>query len=230
MRRRLLMKTVVCHMTDPRGFATAVLLDFFNTLARPRSIEHWLSVAQSRVPYETPQRSDLTEKIDRVWRDAKELDPAANWDLRPELHRSTFISTLQREGSISLALAEALYDTMQDQWDLTSGAAEFIARASSRGLLLAVVSNTALDIRPALAKWGLGSAFGAIVLSHEVGFVKPDPQIFQIAADMLAVETERCVMIGDSVQDDSGGAVLGMQCVITTPQSMWRAFELVCPR
>jgi hypothetical protein len=39
-----------------------------------------------------------------------------------------------------------------------------------------------------------------------------------------------CLMIGDSAHDDVGGAVLGMQCVITRPEQMWRALELASPR
>jgi FMN phosphatase YigB (HAD superfamily) len=36
-------------------------------------------------------------------------------------------------------------------------------------------------------------------------------------------------MIGDSVNDDTGGSALGMQTLIARPNEMWRAFALATP-
>jgi HAD superfamily hydrolase (TIGR01549 family) len=118
---------------------------------------------------------------------------------------------------------------MPNQWVLNDGASDLIVRASRAGMRLAIVSNIALDIRPALERWGISSALDAVVLSYEVGYVKPDPRIFQLAADLLDTDPRDCLMIGDSAHDDVGGAVLGMQCLIARPEQMWRAFALASP-
>lgn len=125
--------------------------------------------------------------------------------------------------------AEALYETMPGQWVLNDGAADFLIRASGAGMRLAIVSNIALDVRPALERWGIASALDAVILSYEVGYVKPDPRIFQLAADSLGIDPTDCLMIGDSTQDDVGGAILGMQCLIARPDQTWRAFALASP-
>jgi HAD superfamily hydrolase (TIGR01509 family) len=200
----------------------AVLLDFHNTVAVPRSIDGWIDEARNRVTgnHAVPARA----RIRNVWADARKLFPTQAWDLDSAAHRHAFISTLSHDGAVSLDLAEALYEVMPDQWVMNDGASDFITRASGEGTRLAIVSNIALDIRPALERWGIASALDAVILSYEVGYVKPDPRIFQLAADSLGVDPTDCLMIGDSEHDDVGGAVLGMQCLIARPDQMWRAF------
>lgn len=205
----------------------AVLLDFHNTLAVPRSIDDWIDEARALVaPGQAPPS---TERIRNVWVDAKRLFPTQAWDLDPVAHRHAFVTALSHDGSVSTDFAEALYEVMPNQWVLNDGAVDFIARASGAGVRLAIVSNIALDIRPALQRWGIDSLLDAVILSYEVGYVKPDPRIFQLAADALGVDPTECLMIGDSQHDDVGGAVLGMPCLIARPEQMWRAFALANP-
>ncbi|KRC58366.1 hypothetical protein ASE14_17305 [Agromyces sp. Root81] len=215
----------------PRGrlLPSAVLLDFHNTLAIARSVEDWIGGARSMVSGGIGAPERLPEMIRNVWGDARELFPALEWDLDPAAHRHAFVSTLGRGDGVSSEFAEALYETMPRQWVLNAGAAAFIVRASAAGILLGLVSNIALDVRPALEGWGIASAFGAVILSYEVGYAKPDPRIFQLAADSLGVDPTACLMIGDSAHDDGGASALGMQCMITRPEQMRHVFELVCP-
>lgn len=192
-------------------------------------MDAWIDEARALLASSADAASIPLGRIRSVWVDAKKLFPASDWDLDPAAHRHAFVSTLSHDGALSIEFAEALYAVMPNQWVLNEGASEFIARASAAGTRLAIVSNIALDIRPALERWGIDSAPGAVILSYEVGYVKPDPRIFQLAADSLGTEPTDCLMIGDSAHDDVGGAALGMQCIIATPDQMWRAFELVSP-
>lgn len=210
------------HPTTRLG---AVLLDFHNTLAVPRSIDDWLSDARGLLV--SGQRLPSPESIRDVWRNAKRLFPNRDWDLDPSLHRSTFIQTLSCCGETSTEVAGALYDVMPQQWVLNEGALSFIHRATRAGVRLAVLSNIAIDIRPALEGWGIASSFHAVILSYEVGCVKPDARIFKLAVDALEVPATDCLMIGDSEHDDTGGTVLGMQSLISKPEEMRRAFGLV---
>ncbi|ROQ38371.1 HAD superfamily hydrolase (TIGR01509 family)/HAD superfamily hydrolase (TIGR01549 family) [Frondihabitans sp. PhB188] len=212
------------------GRPRAVLLDFHNTTAVVGSMENWIAEAGSRVASRPASTSVAVGRIRTVWGDARELFPTLDWDLDAAAHRHAFVSTVTRGEAMPLDFAEALYETMPNQWVLNDGARDFIVRASGAGIRLAIVSNIALDIRPALAGWGIASALDAVVLSYEVGSVKPDPRIFQLAAGRLDSDPRECLMIGDSAHDDAGGAALGMPCLIARPDQMWRAFELVCPR
>lgn len=207
----------------------AVLLDFHNTLVVPRSIDGWIAQVSAQCEGAVPDGVALAERIRNVWRDARERFPTVEWDLDPVAHRRVFVSMLTRDDGVPVEFAQRLYETMPEQWALNAGAADFLARAARAGIRLALVSNTALNVRPALESWGISDAFDAVVLSYEVGLTKPDPRIFALAADALDVDPRYCVMIGDSAHDDGAARALGISCLIERPDEMWRAFEAACP-
>lgn len=215
------------HQSGPRP--SAVLLDFHNTLAVVRSVDEWIDEASDLIAGGLAPGAIPHERIRNVWVDARRLFPALDGDLDATAHRHAFVSTLSHDDAIPIDVAEALYAVMPNQWKLNAGASDFIARASAAGTRLGIVSNIALDIRPALERWGIAAAIDAVILSYEVGCVKPDPRIFRLAADALGVDPTDCLMIGDSAHDDVGGAALGMPCVIVPPDGTWRAFALASP-
>jgi epoxide hydrolase-like predicted phosphatase len=55
--------------------------------------------------------------------------------------------------------------------------------------------------------------FDDIVLSYELGVIKPDPKIYEIAASRLGVLPEECIFIDDNQRHCSGGAKVGMKTV-----------------
>jgi epoxide hydrolase-like predicted phosphatase len=55
--------------------------------------------------------------------------------------------------------------------------------------------------------------FDDIILSYEIGVIKPDPKIYKIAAKRLNVEPEQCVFIDDNQGHCSGGAKAGMKTI-----------------
>jgi HAD superfamily hydrolase (TIGR01509 family) len=60
----------------------------------------------------------------------------------------------------------------------------------------------------------LNELFDTVVLSSEVGTVKPDVKIFSFTSDKLGVPAEDCLMV-DDLQDNIDGAVAaGMQGVV----------------
>lgn len=44
--------------------------------------------------------------------------------------------------------------------------------------------------------------FDVVITSYEVGLMKPDPKIFQLALDGLGVAANEALMVGDSLPDD----------------------------
>lgn len=49
--------------------------------------------------------------------------------------------------------------------------------------------------------------FDSIVISDEIGYWKPDPNIFETALDQLNVDRAEVLFIGDSIKDDYQGAI-----------------------
>lgn len=59
----------------------------------------------------------------------------------------------------------------------------------------------------------LHDLFDAVVLSGEEGVVKPQPRIYEIAAERLEVELNECVMIDDVADNCAGADAVGMHAV-----------------
>ena len=80
----------------------------------------------------------------------------------------------------------------------------------------------------------LTALFDALVLSYEVGCLKPDPKIFLRACGMLSVDPERVLMIGDTPAD-AGAVNAGCAALIVPasspgrPNGLHRAVSLALP-
>jgi HAD superfamily hydrolase (TIGR01509 family) len=61
-------------------------------------------------------------------------------------------------------------------------------------------------LRRSLAALGIADRFAPIVISGEVGYVKPHPRIFEVALDALDVAPERVLFVGDNWASDMVGA------------------------
>lgn len=59
----------------------------------------------------------------------------------------------------------------------------------------------------------LDQLFNVIVPSGEIGYEKPQPEIYRIAADQLSVQPEECLFIDDIEQFCLGAASTGMETV-----------------
>lgn len=74
----------------------------------------------------------------------------------------------------------------------------------THAIRIGLVSNSGRDIDAFVAHHGLD--VDAAVTSAAHGRVKPDPSIFRVVLDRLAVEPAEAAMVGDSPADDVAGA------------------------
>jgi putative hydrolase of the HAD superfamily len=87
------------------------------------------------------------------------------------------------------------------------GAKNLLNFLKSRGFKLGIVANIwSGGMNPALEKLGLDSFFDATIASVDVGYQKPDPEIFQLALKRLRLNTKEAIMIGDNPTSDIQGA------------------------
>jgi HAD superfamily hydrolase (TIGR01509 family) len=131
----------------------------------------------------------------------------ADRDLYEHSHRAAYTGLAATVNTDVEGLADALYDRLlgPDGWLPYPDTGPTLRTLHSAGIKVAVVSNIGFDIRPHFAAWGLDALVDAFVLSYEVGRCKPDPAIFRSACDMVGVEPERTLMVGDTPAD--AGAV-----------------------
>jgi len=85
----------------------------------------------------------------------------------------------------------------------------------ARDFRLGLITNGPDDLQwEKLERTGLEDRFATVVISREVGVMKPDPAIFQIALDKLSVPAAESVYIGDSLTHDVAGAqAAGMKAI-----------------
>lgn len=80
---------------------------------------------------------------------------------------------------------------------------------------LGIIANQHRNVRKHLENtWSLGAYFKFMILSEEVGFKKPETEIFHLALDRARVEPWDAWMIGDRVDTDVAPAKsLGMKTI-----------------
>lgn len=161
-----------------------------------------------------PDLDELVPWTVQMWGLAREVDPTSERDLSPQRHREVYQEMVARVGVIPTALGDALYETMVDQWEAYEEAPAVLAQLRARGIRIAILSNVGFDPRAVLERTGLAQLADALVFSYEVGLVKPHPGIFRIAAQRLGLPPEDLLMVGDSLEDDAGGAALGIRTLL----------------
>lgn len=197
----------------------AVLFDFHQTLTRVPDPTAWLSSARRRINQEANPVADskFASFLTDLWGHARTVDPDGRRDFSSTEHRAVAVRTMTELGGIDDEFAAALYEELPGAIEPFEEASSVLQQLRDDGVLLGVVSNIGFDIRPVLAAAGILDLFNVVVLSYEVGIVKPDPAIFGYAIESLGVSPHRTLMVGDSWHDDTGGAQLGIPTLILPP-------------
>jgi putative hydrolase of the HAD superfamily len=74
-----------------------------------------------------------------------------------------------------------------------------------------LLSNAFDDLRQIITERGyFGDAFDDMIISAEVGLVKPDAQIFQLAVEQLGVEASQAVFVDDMQRNIEGAKSVGL--------------------
>jgi len=182
----------------------AVLLDLYDTLAW----SDWYAW-QGKLA----ARLDITREA--MGRAFKETRPARSTGASPDL-----------EGDLAMVLRaagiEPTDDLMAELLDgelemgrsvrLYDDSLEVVRTLRTRGVPTALVSNCSHNTRPIVERLGLESEFDALILSFEVGVMKPDPAIYREALVRLGdPEPRRSVFVDDQVAYCDGAAAVGLQ-------------------
>jgi HAD superfamily hydrolase (TIGR01509 family) len=200
----------------------AVLFDFHSTLVDQGDPHAWLELAwrhagragTARDSLGAERADQLASWMNRIWEHVLEVDPHSQRDLSSRRHREVYDALMDRLPEVGEDLSAALYEVMLETWVPYDDALPTLRALKARGLKLALISNVGVDVRGVLARGGMGDLFDAVILSFEVGSVKPDRTIFQLALDALGVPPGRALMVGDSARDDAGAAHLGIRTLL----------------
>ena len=198
------------------GPIRGVIFDIHSTLVDQGDADAWLDAALAVAPHPLTdgERADLVAFLDRIWEGARISDPQSTRDLSFADHSRVFHELIAAGPGVDTSLANALYDVMLSTWQAYDDTLPTLQALRESGVRICLLSNAGVPIRTVLDRDGLTPWYDAIVLSYEVGFVKPDLRIFQAALDALGLPASDVLMVGDNANDDGGGTHLGLRTLI----------------
>ena len=95
------------------------------------------------------------------------------------------------------------------------GVVETLGELRRRGLRLGLISACTEDVPAVWPETPFAGLFDAEVFSATCGHMKPDREIFLLAADLLDVDPNDCLYVGDGANDELAGAErVGMHSVL----------------
>ena len=115
------------------------------------------------------------------------------------------------------ALFPELYERFASAkvWRVFDDVRPALVKLKAQEMKLGVISNWDERLRPLLDQLELTPFFDVIVVSSEIGYCKPAPEIFRETLRLLKVPTGQVLHVGDSEAEDVVGASsAGMQAVI----------------
>lgn len=195
----------------------AVLFDFHATLIDMGDAQVWIRAAERDYggPVPDPHRGQLVGFLDRIWERANDYDPGNERDISAARHRDIFESVIGRSfPTFDRQLVDALYLNLLAAWVAYDDAIPVLKSLQRLGIRTAIVSNAGIDIRPVITRTGLADHLDSVVVSGEIGAVKPQPEIFERALAALGVAARDTLMVGDNPLDDVGAVYLGVRTLL----------------
>ena len=122
------------------------------------------------------------------------------------LRFSRFLMEIGHQGD-PVATNDHYLDALASTVILIEGASELLAELQADGRQLALITNGLKEVqRRRLAGSGLAGFFQAVIVSDEIGLVKPDPAFFRFTLEQLSPRpAEEVLVIGDNPHSDIQG-------------------------
>ena len=189
----------------------AVSFDFFETLVHHRRrrgrgaelMEYLKTNGLQSAPWEHSVLYDV------FGIHGHDFDPRASPDRHREFCNGVARTVFERMSvrADPVAHATALWEILgPDAFTVYDDAVDAMTAAKARGLRVIILSNWQCGLRRFCERLGLDSFAEHIVVSQEVGYEKPAPEIFAIACDRLGVRPDRVLHVGDTLIEDYQGA------------------------
>jgi putative hydrolase of the HAD superfamily len=155
--------------------------------------------------------------VERFW--GRHRDPLIAEQVRLVLDMaSPGVSRAMTPALFEEALAGYIEPVLRLPPELEPGAEVAVSELASRGVALGIISNTGrtpgVILRRVLERHDLLRHFTAVSYSDEVGYRKPDAEIFRRTLAQLGVEAGETAHVGDNpVADVQGAQGVGMRGV-----------------
>ena len=198
------------------GPIRGVIFDVHSTLIDQGDADEWLDTALAVSPHDLDdeQRAELVAFLDRIWEGARINDPTSSRDLSFEDHHRVFHELIDAGPGVDRPLADALYESMLSTWHAYDDTIPVLEMLREMGISVCLLSNAGVPLRTVLDREGITPWVEQVVISYEVGAVKPDLRVFEAALEALSLTAEQVLMVGYNANDDGGGTRLGMRTLL----------------
>lgn len=165
-----------------------------------------------RTEYQAP-RQHLADELGMEYEDLEKLVFAGPSSIRASLgeisdkeHWAEVTKRLRRSASETEAIREEFFAGDVVDRDLV----EFLRSLRPR-YHIGLISNAWPDLRDYIIKQKFDDAFDHMVISGEVGVMKPKARIYQIALEQAGVSPNEAVFVDDFIENIEGCEAVGMR-------------------
>lgn len=160
----------------------------------------------------------------KTWEDRLNLQPR-------ELHDIVFDGSAGRLASVGQAGVDEVWDSIAERFDLSSDECAKLRESFWRGDRIdrylvdfidrirqryksGLISNAWLTMRFQIEnEWKISYLFDDMLISAEVGIIKPDPEIYKLSLANLNVHPENTIFVDDFKVNIHAAESLGMKTV-----------------
>jgi putative hydrolase of the HAD superfamily len=129
-------------------------------------------------------------------------------------------------------VAELLYmrgdDISQLRRDYFSGdrlnyrVLDYIRELRQQGYTVAMLCNESLQLENRLRELGIRDLFDPVLVSAQIGVMKPDPTAYRVALHELRVAPREAVLIDDTLANVRAAQAVGMHALLFRPETNLR--------
>ena len=202
----------------------AVLFDFHDTLFWKDGSTRIMAVGKlAGLDLDPVQVADITSHV--IALSASPAEVQRGRDLSMQAHRECWTNLYRAFDRLAPELHPPLSVRIYN--DAASGSAHLpypdtircVDALMQMGVPMGVVSDIGWDVRQPFVKHNIASRFKVFVPSFAHGCEKPDRRLFQAACDVLGVELDEVLMVGDNAERDGGAVKHGLRAYIMPPWS-----------
>lgn len=132
-------------------------------------------------------------------------------------YTATIIEQMGGRGPAVVTAAREIYGqwASNHHFEMYDDVAPVLEALASRGVALGLISNSHRSLESFKSHFRLDGLISAAISSHEHGYLKPHPSIFEAALQQAGVTAAEALMVGDSLRADVEGAVAaGLRAVL----------------
>ena len=134
-----------------------------------------------------------------------------------DLEEITLSEFYRRLGLLTGQTADEVRTEQQASAHLNNDTLDIVRAVRRAGFTTGLISNAPrTHLRPILQEYSLEPLFDAIIISGEVGMIKPDPNIFLHALNYLHSEPATTIFIDDNPRNVDAAAKLGITPITFT--------------